>query len=200
MPHDSTTYVLPSVDPNRPIPTSVSYKLQGSKLVSDYIHSSLPTITYPMQTRPKTKSFQAVLTAVDNSNALSDSEPRLIHRELHSPHSKATIDEELYASHGNQIRIMNLQKNAHGSIVKYKARLVANDFSQKVGFDFQETFNPVVKSSTIRIVLSLALYYKWSLHQININNVFLLGDLTEEVYMIQPQGFEQKTSKHLILL
>lgn len=77
-----------------------------------------------------------------------------------------------------------------GSIAHYKARLLAKEFSQKLRFNFQDTFNSVVKFATVRIVLSLALCHKCSLRQIDMNNVFLHGDISEEVFMFQPPGFE----------
>ncbi|PNY03039.1 hypothetical protein L195_g026362, partial [Trifolium pratense] len=78
----------------------------------------------------------------------------------------------------------------NGSINKYKARLVAKGFHQLQGFDFTETFSLVVKPLTIRLILTLAISYKWSLQQLDVNNAFLNGVLEEEVYMEQPQGFE----------
>jgi histone deacetylase 1/2 len=86
--------------------------------------------------------------------------------------------------------IFRVKENADGTINKYKARLVAKGFLQTPGFDFTETFSPVIKPVTIRLILTLAVTYKWSVQQIDINNVFLNGILEEEVYMTQPAGFE----------
>jgi histone deacetylase 1/2 len=71
--------------------------------------------------------------------------------------------------------IFRVKENPDGTINKYKARLVAKGFLQTPGFDFTETFSPVIKPVTIRIILTLAVTYKWSVQQIDINNAFLNG-------------------------
>ncbi|GJW78576.1 ribonuclease H-like domain-containing protein [Tanacetum coccineum] len=76
-----------------------------------------------------------------------------------------------------------------GSFGCYKARLVANGSSQQLGVDFDETFSSVVKPATILTVLSLAVSRKWPIHQLDVKNAFLNGDLSEIVYMHQPPDF-----------
>ncbi|WVZ55766.1 hypothetical protein U9M48_006388 [Paspalum notatum var. saurae] len=79
-----------------------------------------------------------------------------------------------------------------GTIEKYKARLVTKDYTQKEGEDFFDTYSPVARMTTIRVLLSLAVSYGLIIHQMDVKTAFLNGELEEEIYMEQPDGFVVK--------
>jgi hypothetical protein len=87
---------------------------------------------------------------------------------------------------------------AYGKIDKYKARLVAKEYSQKEGINYEDTFAPVAKLNTIRVLIALATKHSWKLHQLDVKSAFLNGDLKEEVYLVQSEGFVKQGHEHLV--
>ena len=140
--------------------------------------------------------------------------PRHIHEALDDPNWKVAVMDEMNAlKRSGTWELMDLPKEkrtvgckwvftvkckANRSIERYKARLVAKGFTQTYGIDYQETFAPVAKINSIKILLSLAVNFNWPLHQLDIKNVFLNGDLEKEVFMNLPPGFEEKLGSNKV--
>ena len=85
--------------------------------------------------------------------------------------------------------VFTVKVNPDRSIALLKARLIAKGYAQTYGVDYSITFSPVAKLTSIWLFISLAITHGWDRHQLDIKNVFLQGDLIEEVYMEQPPGF-----------
>ena len=86
--------------------------------------------------------------------------------------------------------VFKIKHKADGSIEKYKARLVAKGFKQKQGIDYTETFSPVVKHVTLRMVIAITKYFDWSLDQLDVVTAFLYGEMKEKVFCAIPEGVD----------
>ena len=89
--------------------------------------------------------------------------------------------------------VYRIKHRVDGNIERYKACLVARGFTQQEGIDYSETFSPVIKQDTVKLVFFIAVSRNWKIHQVDIHNAFLNNVLTEEVYMKQPPGFVDST-------
>ena len=94
--------------------------------------------------------------------------------------------------------VYKVKHNGNGSISRYKARLVAKCYAQTYGVDYEETFSLVAKMAIVCTGIVVATSKNWMLHQMDENNVFLNGDLQGELYMEQPQGYENVRHPHYV--
>jgi transposase InsO family protein len=143
--------------------------------------------------------------------AVDDDEPDSYQDALLSPNSAdwvTAMDEEIASMEKNKVWelvdlpsnrkaignkwVLKIKRKADGTVDKYKARLVAKGFTQKEGVDYEETFSPVAKFSSIRMILSIVASLDLELYQMDVKTAFLNGDLDEDIYMQQPIGYVDK--------
>ncbi|PNY18109.1 retrovirus-related Pol polyprotein from transposon TNT 1-94 [Trifolium pratense] len=203
-PHLSTPLTVAQINSqiSQPLPSLLPH-LSTNEPSTSLSQPDPPVISHhndhPMITRGKTGSLKPKVF-------LAELEPKSVRSALSDPKWKQAMQDEYKALMDNKTWslvplpphrkaigckwIFRVKENPDGTINKFKARLVAKGFLQTAGFDFTETFSPVIKPITIRIILTLAVTFKWQVQQIDVNNAFLNGVLQEEVYMAQPSGFE----------
>ncbi|GKB47768.1 retrovirus-related pol polyprotein from transposon TNT 1-94 [Tanacetum coccineum] len=142
---------------------------------------------------------------------LGEGEPSTLQEALNNPDAsfwKEAMQKEIEALHKNKtwelvplpggrnpIRnkwVYKIKRNSDDQEERYRARLVVKGYAQKEGINFNKKNSPVVRMTTIRVVLAMCDIYDLHLEQLDVKTVFLHGNLEEEIYMLQPEGFEQK--------
>ncbi|GAA0147836.1 transmembrane signal receptor [Lithospermum erythrorhizon] len=94
--------------------------------------------------------------------------------------------------------IFKTKRDENGEITKHKAMLVAKGYSQKEGVDYTEVYAPVARMDTVRMIIAMAAHNGWKIYQMDIKSAFLHGELLENVFVEQPQGYEKKGKEHLV--
>jgi hypothetical protein len=94
--------------------------------------------------------------------------------------------------------VFKIKKNPDGSINKSKARLVAKGYVQRQGIDYEEVFAPVTRIETVHLLIALAASEGWEMHHLDVKSAFLHGELIEDVYVNQPEGFEKVGHEHKV--
>jgi len=94
--------------------------------------------------------------------------------------------------------VFKLKKDAEGEIVKHKARLVAKGYVQKQDIDYDKVFAPVARLDTVMLLLAMAANWGWEVHHLDVKTAFLNGDLIEDVYVAQPDGYAVKGKEHMV--
>ncbi|GJR49992.1 putative RNA-directed DNA polymerase [Tanacetum coccineum] len=146
----------------------------------------------------------------------SDEIPANTEQALKSKHWKDAMEEEIKALIKNNTWekrvlppgkktvgcrwVFTIKYKPDGTIERYKARLVAKGHTQTYGIDYSETFSPVAKINTIRVLISIAANKGWPLHQFDVKNAFLHGELKEEIYMEAPRGFTDSFGEREVCL
>ena len=104
-----------------------------------------------------------------------------VYEEVPQPHDRKIVGSKW---------VFRMKMGPDGQIERYKARLVAQGFSQVEGIDYNETFAPVTKFNSIRLLLALSARFDWEIHQMDVKSAFLNGELDEEIYMRPPPGYK----------
>ncbi|GKC45238.1 retrovirus-related pol polyprotein from transposon TNT 1-94, partial [Tanacetum coccineum] len=146
-----------------------------------------------------------------------EGEPSTLQEALNNPDAsfwKEAMQEEIEALHKNKTWelvplpggrkpignkwVYKIKRNGDDQVERYRARLVVKGYAQKEGIDFNEIFSLVVRMTTIRVVLAMCVAYDLHLEQLHVKTLFLHGNLEEEIYMLQPEGFKQKGKENLV--
>ncbi|GJY77060.1 retrovirus-related pol polyprotein from transposon TNT 1-94 [Tanacetum coccineum] len=167
--------------------------------------------------RPRWHSDYVMESNVAYCLFTEEGEPSTLQEALNNPDAsfwKEAMQEEIEALHKNKTWelvplpggrksignkwVYKIKRNGDDQVERYRARLVVNGYAQKEGIDFNEIFSHVVRMTTIRVVLAMCATYDLHLKQLDVKIALLHGNLKEEIYMLQQEGFEQKGKENLV--
>lgn len=191
------THTTQATNPPPPRAPATSY-LDPSVTVSG---KTLYPIANYLCTSVFTKQHQAFLATIT-----TESVPKTYSEAVRDPRFNGAMKTEITALEDNHTSdvtelppgrraigcqwLFSKKYNADGTIERPKARLVARGNRQREGFDYKDTFTPVAKMNTVRFLLAISAAQRWEVHQMDVHNAFLHGDLEEEIYMQLPPGFQ----------
>ena len=202
----------------------IEEEIQEEEIAEEKPDQNIPEDTEPDQ-QPSTKmelrdwkKLQAPKRYGFNEFAavtVSQEEPQSVDKALQLPEWKKAMFQELESLRKHEVWEMTelpsgkqplkccwvyrIKYDKYGNVERYKAHLVICGYSQKEGIDYQETFSPVVRFDSIRSILSIAAKQNMTLEQFDVTTAFLYANLDEEIYMLQPPGFEDGSSRVCML-
>ena len=205
LPHttSSSTTTSPIHDLSAPhIPRYPARSIKPPSKLTDFVQTYIPHKNTLPSSSPI--SSESASFAVNSHQIV---EPKHYNQAKHNPHWIQAMHKEIEALEANETWVLTplpegkraigskwvykTKLNPDGSIERYKARLVAIGYQQIEGQDFTQTFAPVAKLATVRVLVAVAVARNWPLCQLDVNNAFLHGFLDEEVYMVPPAGYNK---------
>ena len=204
-PADSLPIPSASPAPALPSPNDLPIAVRKGTRSTRNPHPIYNFLSYHRLSSP----YSAFVSAIS-----SVSLPKSTHEALSHPGWRQAMVDEMAALHSNgtwDLVVLPSGKSTvgcrwvyavkvgpDGQVDRLKARLVAKGYTQVYGSDYGDTFSPVAKIASVRLLLSMAAMCSWPLYQLDIKNAFLHGDLAEEVYMEQPPGFVAQGESGLV--
>jgi hypothetical protein len=215
--------VKQEVLPSKEEPKKIEFDLKDDEADSTEEHESeeedphTPVLRRSNRVRRLPERYSPSDFRSNFSLSITDDDPRTIREAVDSEDGnlwKRAMEEEMASLDNNEAWdlvelptgrkpigrkwVFKKKLNVEGKVEKYKAQLVAKGYSQVEGIDFGEIFSPVAKLTSIRLLLSVAAAFDFEIEQMDVKTTFLHGDLEEEIFMKQPEGYVVKGKKEMV--